>query len=221
MDDQLRLGLDRVLLLGRQGAGKSLVGRLLARRLAADFFSMGELLRAVAGSNAELADTIGLLIDAGAGVPPELSYRLLGERLADREHDRGLILDGVPRMANELSRVRKLLSGEPTAVVVLEVPTPMAVDRLLTRSVCEGCGWPHGPGWPPRGSKCSQCGAPVSARADDTVEGIELRHEVWGREARDIVRHYDDLGLVHPIRADGPPRDVVQAVFDALTEGAR
>jgi adenylate kinase family enzyme len=116
-----------------------------------------------------------------------------------------LVLDGVPRLADQVGRVRALLGREPTAVIVLEVPTPIAIDRLMNRTTCEACDWPHGSGWPSSDGRCTQCGGTLTARADDTVAGIERRHETWGMEARGIVRYYEGLG-VDPVRVTLAPR---------------
>lgn len=216
MDDETLLSADRVLLLGRQGAGKSLVGRLLAGRLDSEFFSMGEVLREAAHGDTEDAREIRRLLDAGHGLPPALSYGLLEAALAARAHDGPLIIDGIPRLADQVGRVRELLGQEPTAVVVLDVPTPIAIDRLMSRVLCEACGWPHGPGWPSSDGRCTGCGSALAARPDDTAAGIARRLETWRVHARPITRYYEGLGVLRTVRADTPASDVVQAVIDAL-----
>ncbi len=207
---------DRVLLLGRPGAGKGLVGRLLALQLGAEFFSMGDLLRAERRRESEHSRLIGELIEAGNGVPPELSYSLMSSVLNSRVGDGPLILDGVPRRADEIERVRELLGGEPTAVVVLEVPTPIAVHRLESRRTCEACGWPHGPGWEAQDGCCTSCGGQLAARRDDFPAGIARRHEVWRSEEQEIIRYYERLDVARTIPADAPALRVLERVIDAF-----
>jgi adenylate kinase len=203
-----------ILLLGRQGAGKGLLGRLLASRLRRGFLSMGDVLRAEPRRGTALGLEIGRLIEAGDGVPPDTSYGLMAGVLATRRHDEPLVVDGIPRRAGETCRVRHLLGGEPCAVVVLDVPTPIAVARLRSRQSCRECGMPHGPDWPPFEGRCRSCRGAVDPRADDhDLEAIDRRMEVWGMEAREIIAYYASLGVVHRVAADAAVPDVLERVL--------
>lgn len=207
----------RVLLLGRQGAGKSLMGRLLAARLDADFFSMGALLRSEQRTGSSLGIEIGLRIDRGEGVPPDASYGLLQTRLDERDRDRALILDGIPRLSDQAGRVREVLGGEPSAVIVLDLPTIIAVERIQNRTICIECDWPHGPGWPADEGCCSNCGGVLQPRVDDSQAGINQRYAIWGSESAEIVRYYEQLGVAHTVRADQAVRTVEQHIVEVLT----
>lgn len=216
MPDEPLLSPEKVLLLGRQGAGKSLVGRVVAGRLDGAFLSMGDVLRAAAAIDSEEAREFRRTLDAGDGLPPATSYSLLEAAIAAEAKHVRLILDGVPRKADQVDRVRSVLGQEPSAVVVLEVPTPVAIDRLMSREVCESCSWPHGPGWPSDDGACTQCGARLLPRPDDTSAGMARRLETWRVHSRPIVRYYAHLGVLSTVRADLPVRDVVDSVIGVL-----
>jgi adenylate kinase len=212
---------ERILLLGRQGAGKGLIGRLLAGEIDGCFVSMGDLLRAEQRRGTDLGREIGRLIHAGYGVPPDVSYPLMARALKTRRAAAPLVLDGVPRRANEIGRVQALLGAEPTAVVLLDVPVPMAVERLLGRQTCRGCGMPHGAGWPPLDGQCRDCGDAVYARPDDAeFTKIRRRLEVWGSEARSIVAYYGELGLLSQVQAEVRVSEVLARVVAALMRDA-
>ncbi len=206
----------RVLLLGRQGAGKSLQGRLLAERLDADFFSVGELLRAEQRSGTPLGVEIGLLIGAGKAVPPDTSYGLLRAKMNERDQDRAVIIDGIPRVLDQVGRVRAVLGGEPTRVVLLEIPTVIAVARLQSRLTCMKCDWPHGPGWPSHDGHCTYCDGALEPRADDANDAIGLRHAFWGAEGAEVVDYYERLGVVHRVRADQAVWTVERSIVAVL-----
>ena len=215
-------GRQAILLLGRQGAGKGLIGHLLAENIHASFLSMGHLLRSEQRSGSDLGREIGVLINSGHGVPPEVSYGLMEAAIARSMSHGPLVIDGIPRRANEIGRVRAVLRREPSAVVVLHVPTPIAVERVLTRQSCRECGMPHGPAWPARNGRCHSCGDLVGARADDAdLIRIHRRLEVWGTEAREIIRYYAQIGLVRDIAADGAVLAVLESVVAALGIPAR
>lgn len=177
---------------------------------------MGDLLRAEQARKSELGRKIGRLIDNGHAVPPDVSYGLMVSAIAARVGHGPLVLDGVPRLVDQTCRVRHLLGGEPHAVVLLDVPVPVAVHRLLTRQTCERCGMPHGPDWPTVGERCQHCGGGVDERADDEPEKIWRRLDVWGLQARAIVTYYDDLGVLSTIPADREPSDVLDLVVLTL-----
>lgn len=103
-------------------------------------------------------------------------------------------------------------------MIVLEVPTPIAVERLVNRELCEACSWPYGPGWPSSDGACTQCGGTLATRRDDTPAGIARRLETWRVHGRPIMRYYERLGVLRTVRADLPALDVVQAVSEALDD---
>jgi adenylate kinase len=205
-----------VLMLGRQGAGKGLVGRLMARDLGAEFLSMGDILRAEQRRRTPLGRAIGRRIDVGDPVPADMSYGLMSRVLAERASDGALVLDGVPNRGEETGRVSKLLGAEPSAAILLDLPTVIAVDRLRRRRTCSVCDWPHGSGWPAISDRCTECGAELLARPDDAPAKIEHRHKLWGIEAHHIVRHYEDLGILRTIPAHLDVREVVRRALDAV-----
>lgn len=210
-----------VLLLGRQGAGKGLIGRLLATHVRGDFLSMGDVLRTEQAHATHLGLEIGRLIDAGHAVTPAVSYGLMANALAARPTPGPLVLDGIPRRVSEVERVTELLGREPSAVIVLDVPVPIAVERLLNRQSCQGCGMPHGPAWPARNGRCRSCEKALSPRPDDSdVVKISHRLEVWGMESRAICGYYDRLGVLHEVIADGHVNEVLERVIAAFARFA-
>src|SRR6476659_5634941 len=129
-----------ILLLGSQGAGKGTVGAILADELDGIHLSAGDLLRARAAVGGHVAQAIHAQIDQGLPVPVEMSYGLLEERLQQSSQNQLLILDGFPRDASELPLMDEILGGEAKLALLLNVPTPIAVARLLARESCGGCG---------------------------------------------------------------------------------
>lgn len=186
-----------LLLLGGQGAGKGTIGRFLARELKAIHLSAGSLLRAHVREGGRWASEIELRIHQGLHVREEISYGLLAARIAALAPSQDLILDGYPRGLDDLTRLAAVLGCEPKSVLLLEVPRPIAVERLLSREICEICDAPYGPGVASRKSGvCDDCGGTLSRRQDDSLHSIGRRIDGWEARRVPLITHLEHQGAV-------------------------
>jgi adenylate kinase len=203
-----------VLLLGIQGAGKGTVGQALHGDRDIAHISAGDLIREYARDCTHEAEGARDRIARGKGVSTNMSYGLLRQRI-ERLTEGTLVLDGYPRRSEEIPLLAEILRGEPDLALLLDVPPPIAVDRLLGREVCPECGAVYGPAVPPRNrASCDRCGGRLSRRADDTPPGIVERHRTWVAERRAITRHYASLGILQTVNAARSP-DLVLAEVHA------
>lgn len=185
------------------------MGRRLNDELGAIHISAGDLLRRVAEEDSRVSE----ILNQGHGVPPELSYGLLARELAEIGDDLA-VLDAYPRRASEVERLAQTLGGEPDLAVLLEIPTVIAVERLLKRETCAECGATFGPGVPPpKPLMCGICGGRLERRGDDTPSGITQRHSTWAGERREITAHYEGKGLLAKLDASGPAATVIENVM--------
>jgi adenylate kinase len=212
----------RVLILGEQGAGKGTLGRRLERSLPATFLSAGDLLRAEAKRNTPRGREVARRLAAYEGVDVGISYGLLEEALRAWDHSTALVLDGYPRMVDQLERLHELIGGLPDHVLVLHVPTVITVGRILSRLTCESCGRTYGPWVPPSGSeRCDGCSGLLRHRDDDALPGLRKRQAVWKQHGFSIVREYREAGVVSDIDASRAPAEVCDAALSALGEEKR
>jgi adenylate kinase len=180
-----------VLLLGIPGAGKTTLGNLLRDRCDVLFLGAGVLLRSEEHRDTSRSRIIRAASEQAEGVPVEISYGLLKEAIADIGHASCVVLDGYPRTVDEVSLLSLTAGRDPDAVIVLQVPTVIAVGRLLTRAACVQCGRPFGPhGPPPTRGRCDACGGTIVTRVDDSADGITKRHRFWTLYGEELVRHY-------------------------------
>ncbi len=186
-----------ILLLGSQGAGKGTLGAILAGELGAVHLGAGDLLREQVRSGGRWATEIQDQIDRGLGVATEISYGLLEERLGSLAEDVGVVLDGYPRDLDELPRLERLLGGEADLALLLNVPRPIAIGRLLGRETCEECSASHGPGVPARSAgRCDRCGGALVRRADDSPPAIARRLDGWSSRGPAIADHFREAGTL-------------------------
>ena len=89
----------RLIVLGRQGAGKGTQCLRLSQRFGIPHISTGDMLRAAVSEGTELGLQAKAIMDAGDLVPDDLMNNIVAERLASDDAAAGFLLDGFPRTA--------------------------------------------------------------------------------------------------------------------------
>src|SRR3954451_1377206 len=87
----------RLIVFGRQGAGKGTQAARLAERYGIPHISTGDMLRAAVKDGTEFGLRAKEIMDAGQLVSDEVMLGLVTERLAEADAQRGWLLDGFPR----------------------------------------------------------------------------------------------------------------------------
>src|SRR5712691_6530426 len=101
----------RVVLLGPPGSGKGTQAKLLAKRLSVPAISTGDMLREGVRQGSPLGLKAKAIMEAGELVPDELMIGLIRERLSQPDAQRGFVLDGFPRTAEQGEAMQRLLKG--------------------------------------------------------------------------------------------------------------
>ena len=161
----------RLIILGRQGAGKGTQCVRLSRHYVVPHISTGDMLRAAAREGSELGTTAKEVMDAGGLVGDEIMIALVDERLRKPDADsRGYILDGFPRTVTQAQALDDLLNGSPLAVVEIRVPDEELVRQVRGRRICERCGATVSAfdGDPALAQACKNCGGRLVQRSDDS-----------------------------------------------------
>ena len=132
----------RLVMLGRQGAGKGTQCVRLSRHYVVPHISTGDMLRAAVKEGTELGRQAQEVMDRGELVSDELMSGIVEKRLErDDTKNRGYILDGFPRTVGQAEALEKATTDRPLDLVIdLEVPVPVVLERLASRRVCVDCG---------------------------------------------------------------------------------
>lgn len=160
----------RLVLVGPPGAGKGTQAVRLAERLDIPHISTGDLFRANLSQETPLGIEAKRYMDAGELVPDSVTVDMVRSRLAEGDVAKGFILDGFPRTVSQAGSLAEILleRGEDLdAVVELQVPVDLLVERLLSRG-----------------------------RADDTEDVIRRRQQVYLDETAPLLDHYRDRLVV-------------------------
>ena len=209
----------RLVVLGKQGAGKGTQCVRLSHHYAIPHISTGDMLRAAVRAKTELGVVAAQLMESGELLPDELIIGMVAERLAQRDAaTRGFALDGFPRTVVQAEMLSSLLDGKPLHCVInLEVPTEQVRARLVSRRVCQDCGAIYSVSAPPALQwVCDNCGGAVVQRADDTAEAIMTRLQAYERETKPLIEYYEGQGLLETIDATASPDEVLNATIEAI-----
>jgi adenylate kinase len=202
--------------MGPQGSGKGTQARRLAADLGIAAISMGEILRWHMANDTPIGKQIRHHMESGQLVTDEVVERVITDRLSQPDVARGYVLDGFPRTPGQatffLSRHRL------DAAILLEVSEETLRKRILGRRLCDGCGKDFNVYFrPPKVEGiCDGCGGKLSARTDDTPEGIRQRLADYRSKTEPVVERLRLQGLVVTVPAESHPDQVHEQILKAI-----
>ena len=215
----------RLVVLGKQGAGKGTQCVRLSHHYVVPHVSTGDMLRGEVKSRTPLGQRAKALMDQGELISDELVMEMVGLRLREKDtRARGFILDGCPRTIAQAEELADIVAPDHLDLVIdLDVPTAMVLGRLASRRVCMDCGANYSTSSPPLTNwTCDVCGGEVVQREDDTEEAIRRRLELYERQTSPLIDWYQHHDLLVSVDGTGTPDAVttrcVQAIDDRRTK---
>ena len=210
----------KLILLGAPGAGKGTVAKRLTQMDGSVQISTGDILRAAVAAGSELGKKAEAAMKAGDLVSDDLIMGIMGERLKQDDCKNGYLLDGFPRTIPQAEALKELLAqmGEKLdAVVNIDVPRDVILDRLTTRRTCESCGEIYNvkSNPPKQEGKCDKCGGNVVQRDDETEEAISNRLDVYNKMTAPLAGFYETEGMLLTVTATSSDA-VIDAIKDKL-----
>ncbi len=132
----------RLVVLGKQGAGKGTQCVRLSHHYVVPHVSTGDMLRAAGKGGTPLGNKARAIMDRGELVPDDLIMEMVNERLSESDtRARGFILDGCPRTTAQAKTLDEIVAPDHLDLVIdLEVPLSQVLRRLAARRVCVDCG---------------------------------------------------------------------------------
>jgi len=201
----------RLVILGRQGAGKGTQCVRLSRHYVVPHISTGDMLRAAVREETELGKTAKEIMDAGGLVGDDIMIGLVAERLKRADAvTRGYILDGFPRTVVQADALDDIAGERPIDVVIdLHVDRDVVLQRITARRVCRDCGT----NYTATGSErqpwiCEVCGGDVLQRADDHPDAVNRRLDLYETQTAPLIEHYTTQGRLAVVDGVGTPDQV-------------
>jgi adenylate kinase len=184
----------RLILLGPPGAGKGTQARRLEDLHGLKQLSTGDMLRAEIASGSGLGKKVEAILAAGELVSDDIMVEMIAHRIAKPDCEKGFILDGFPRTVAQAEALDDMLTNHKldlNAVIEIQVDEEELFDRIQKRAEEDG------------------------TRADDTVEVMKNRMDVYKKQTAPIIPHYAGKGMLKTV--DGMQSiEQVAAQIDAI-----
>ena len=211
----------RLVVLGKQGAGKGTQCVRLSHHYVVPHVSTGDMLRAAVKLRTDLGIRAKLVMDRGELVPSDIVMEMVTERLSEADtRARGFVLDGCPRTITQAETLGDLLWPDRLDLVInLDVSTPQVLRRLIARRVCVDCGTNYSVSAPPTVNwTCDVCGGEVVQREDDTEEAIRRRLELYEDETEPLLDFYRTRNQMVTVNGSGSAAVVTRRIVRAIDE---
>jgi len=198
----------RLIILGRQGAGKGTQCVRLSNHYVVPHISTGDILRAAVKEGTELGRMAGEVMKAGGLVGDDIMIGIVDERLSRPDAARrGYILDGFPRTVAQAEALGEITQPRPLDLVVdLDVPRELVVERISRRRVCRDCGSNYTASSSDSAHRiCERCGGDIVQREDDTPEAINQRLDLYDTQTAPLIAYYSARGCSPSSTASATP----------------
>lgn len=215
------LGLHLVF-TGAPGCGKGTQARLLKEKIAIPHLSTGEMLRAEASKGTPLGLEIKALIDDGNLVSDELIIKMLSARIDEDDCKQGFILDGFPRTLPQAEVLDGMFSKKGIAldaVIEIQVPDEIIMERILGRYSCMNCGQGYHDKYqkPKVYGVCDVCGGTnFYRRIDDNRETVQNRLVNYRALTYPTIPFFEKKGLLKTVDGTGTIQSTANKISSLL-----
>ena len=184
-----------LILFGAPGSGKGTQSAKLIDQFGLFHISTGEVLRDHIARGTELGKIADTYISKGNLIPDDLIIDII-EHVIDNEakDSKGVVFDGFPRTIPQAEALKTLLEKrghKVDAVIGLEVPEEELIERLLLRGKDSG-------------------------RADDNLDVIRQRLEVYHNQTHPLKDFYITEGNYLPVEGSGNVDDIFNSIADGI-----
>jgi adenylate kinase len=202
----------KYIVMGVQGSGKGTQAKMLAKELDLVHISVGDIFRWHIQSHTKLGARVKRMMAAGQLVPDDIVGEVVKGRLDQHDWNFGFILDGFPR--NDHQARFFLESYDIDAVILIEVPDAVVMERILSRRLCSGCGLDYNLIYhrPAVADTCDVCKGRLVGRPDDTPDAVADRLRDYHQKTKPILELFRRKELVVEVDGTQAADEVQEAI---------
>lgn len=186
-----------IILFGPPGSGKGTQSALIVEKYKLKHLSTGDILRDEIKRKTELGRIAESYISNGNLVPDEMIIDILVNAInTDKKKYNGIILDGFPRTLGQAEALEKILANQNKEISVL-IEIRINDDALINRVLAR---------------------AATSGRADDNLETMKKRLEIYKTQSTPASRFYNSLNKYAAVDGLGTIDEIfrrISAVIDS------
>ena len=213
----------RTILLGPPGAGKGTQAVKIVEKYGIPHISTGDIFRENIKNGTELGKKAQAYMNRGELVPDDLVIEIATDRLAKDDCKNGFLLDGFPRTVYQAEKLDEFLAAHGSKidkVLDIAVGKDELITRLTGRRVCKACGASfHVVNIPPKKEGvCDYCGGELIQRADDNLETVTNRIDVYESQTKPLIDYYEKAGNIAHIDGTTGLDNVFADIVKALGE---
>lgn len=213
----------RTILLGPPGAGKGTQAAKIVEKYGVPHISTGDIFRENIKKGTELGKKAQEYMNRGELVPDDLVIEIATTRLLEDDCKNGFLLDGFPRTVYQAEKLDEFLDSHDSKidnVIDIAVGKDELIERLTGRRVCKACGASfHIVNIPPKQEGiCDYCGGELIQRADDNLETVTNRIDVYEDQTMPLIDYYEKAGTLTHIDGSTGLDNVFADIVSALGE---
>jgi len=215
----------RLILLGAPGAGKGTQATFICQKYGIPQISTGDMLRAAVKAGTPLGIEAKKIMDSGGLVSDDLIINLVKERIAEPDCAEGFLFDGFPRTIPQADAM-KAAGVKLDYVLEIDLPFDAIIERMSGRRSHAPSGRTYHVKFnPPKVEGLDDItGEALIQRADDQVETVKKRLDVYSAQTRPLVDYYSNWAKSEPalapkyraISGTGSVEEIKTRAFDSL-----
>ncbi|MDX2473589.1 MAG: nucleoside monophosphate kinase [Candidatus Krumholzibacteria bacterium] len=193
--------MQKYVIMGIQGCGKGTQAKLLAKKYDLVHISVGDIFRWNVQTHTKLAARIKRIVARGEMVDDSIVAEIVQARLAQHDWNYGFILDGFPRNATQAAFF--LETYDIDAVINIDMPSEVVMERVLSRRLCAECGLDYNLIFhrPEVEDTCDVCEGDLVTREDDTEDVAQKRIAEFYAKTKPVLEIFGRKELI--VNVDG------------------
>ena len=194
----------KILVMGPPGAGKGSQSAKIVENYNIPSISTGQMFREAYANNDPVGIEAMKFIKQGNLVSDEITNEIVRHRLSEHDAEDSFLLDGYPRTVAQALALDGMLEQMGTkldAVINILSSNDVLFERMEARRVCKKCGATYHLSFkkPKKAGICDKCGGELYQRADDTLESVKNRLNIYETKTKPLLDYYKNKGILFNI----------------------